>query len=135
MARMTSLLVATALLFGVVVAQTRCGRQASETDMELLPARTSSPDTSGITDAIRQNGGNVFVQLTAEANAPAVDALRLAGLKAPAGYDMPGPIVFTKISPLTVWGFVPAGGVKKIAELNFVTRIESSADRDGIFPH
>ena len=111
------------------------GIASSNNDTQLLPARTAPPDTSGVTDAIRENGGNVFVQLTDSASNAALEVLRQTGLGAPSGYSLPGPIVFTRISPLTIWGFVQPGGVRPLAELNFVTLIESSADRDGIFPH
>jgi hypothetical protein len=127
---------AAALTLGAANLIGSCGSIASgHNETQLLPARTAAPDTTRITDAIRQNGGNVFVQLTGNVNDAALEKLRHSGLGSPAGSSLPGPIVFLRVSPLTVWGFVQPGGVRRVAELNFVTLIESSADADGIFRH
>ncbi|MDQ6768977.1 MAG: hypothetical protein M3Z54_03205 [Gemmatimonadota bacterium] len=58
--------------------------------------------------------------------------LEAAGLQGPQGN--PHPLTFDALRLNVVWGFVPAGGVDRIAGLRFVTCIEPSSDPDGIFP-
>lgn len=93
-----------------------------------LPARTIAVDTSGVSSDIRLNGGNVFVKLTGEPTAASLDVLSRAGLQPPILPDHPTTIVtFPDLNIATVAGHVDAGGVRRIAILHFVIRIEASS--------
>ena len=97
---------------------------------ELLPNRSQAVDTSRVTPSLRTAGGGVFVQLTAEPTPAALDRLRKAGLQPPVGHE--ALVTFPALQIRTVWGVIQAGGVRALARVAFVTRIEPSADRDGI---
>lgn len=97
-----------------------------------MPLRVAPADTSRVTAAFSRVGGNVFVQLTAEPTAAALHALSSAGLRPPSGRS--AVVVFDNLDIRTVWGAVPAHGVHPLAALPFVTRVEPSADTDGIGP-
>lgn len=92
-----------------------------------LPARVGDVDTSGVTSTIRESGGNVFVKLTGEPTTKALIVLDRVGLLPPVLPDHPNSIVtLPDLKIATVAGYVRAGGVKEIAELSFVVRIERS---------
>ena len=97
---------------------------------ELPLSRTQAIDSSRVTAALRAEGGGVFVQLTAEPTSAALDRLRDAGLLPPFGRATL--VTFPALRIRTVAGVVRAGGVRALARVPFVTRIEPSADRDGI---
>jgi hypothetical protein len=97
-----------------------------------LPVRAADVDTSAVTATVRENGGNVFVKLTGEPTEKAIEVLGRAGLMPPILPDSPKAIVtFPDLKIATVAGYVRSGGVKDIALLPFVVRIEPSGGAIG----
>jgi hypothetical protein len=92
-----------------------------------LPMRSVAVDTVRVTPNLRLNGGGVFVKLTGEPTARALEVLERAGLQ-PLGYgpDSNSLVTFPALHIATVAGRVSAGGVRRLAELRFVMRIEPS---------
>lgn len=98
-----------------------------------LPARTRAPDLARLTERTRREGGNVFVRLTGEPTALALEVLSRAGLTAAHVPDPPpGIVTFDSLRIATVWGFASASAISRIAALRFVIMLESSSDPDGI---
>ncbi len=110
-----------------------CSRSPVDPGQTLLASRDAGPDTSRVTDALRHDGGNVFVKLTGRAGTPELLSLQAAGLSGPAGYGGSTAVTFDNILPNAVWGYVAAGGVRRIAELSYVIMIEPSADSGYIY--
>lgn len=105
-----------------------CSGSTALKDLDVgLPARVADVDTAGVSAAVRDNGGNVFVKLTGEPTERALEVLSRAGLMPPVLPDHPASIVtFPDLKIATVAGYVSAGGVKQIAQLRFVVRVEAS---------
>jgi hypothetical protein len=105
-----------------------CSESTALNDIDVgLPVRVTDVDTAAVTASLRTSGGNVFVALTGEPTAKALEVLDRAGLMPPVLSDHPTSIVtFPDLHIATVAGYVGAGGVRAIAELRFVTRIEPS---------
>lgn len=98
-----------------------------------LPPRSQAPDLSRLTAAARRDGSNLFVRLTGEPTALALQVLSRAGLSAAHVPDPPSGIVsFDSLRIATVWGWAPAQSIPRIAALLFVTMMEPSSDPDGI---
>lgn len=96
-----------------------------------LPGRRSGVDTSRFVTRFRDRGeGGVFIRLTGEPTANAVEALMRSGLRAPAGRSRP--VTFDSLKIRTVWGHLTRGQVRALAQLPWVERIESSEDEDAI---
>jgi hypothetical protein len=112
---------------GLVGGLSSCSESTGLNDIDVdLPSRTGPVDTTGVTAALRSTGGNVFVA-TAEPTDKALEVLGRAGLAPPVLPDHPTEIVtFPALQIKTVAGHVGAGGVRAIAELRFVTRVEAS---------
>lgn len=103
----------------------------------MWPSRTARIAlTSRLTPQIRKSGGNVFVRLTAEPTAKAIEVLALAGLTAAKVPDPPtGIVTFDSLKIATVWGWASAAALRRIAALKFVVMVEPSGDPDGIGPN
>jgi hypothetical protein len=97
--------------------------------LSLLPPRVADVDTSAVTSEVRQNGGDVFVKLTGFPGSDVLQHLSSKGLGPPSGRS-----ALVVLARNTVGGFVPAGGVDKIAAVSYVVRITPAADLDGVHP-
>ena len=97
----------------------------------LLPARSAGVDTTGVTDSLRHFGGDVLVELTGAPDDAALHSLRQAGLGAPAGGG-DGPVSLAVLPGAL--GHVAAGGIRQLASLAFVVRVEPAADSVGVGP-
>jgi hypothetical protein len=121
-----------ALLGWVVITLLACGEQAVSSELpalSLLPPRVADVDTSAVTSEVRQNGGDVFVKLTGFPGSDVLQHLSSKGLGPPSGRS-----ALVVLARNTVGGFVPAGGVDKIAAVSYVVRITPAADLDGVHP-
>jgi hypothetical protein len=121
-----------ALLGCVVGTLPACGEQVVSSEqaaLSLLPPRVADVDTSAVTSELRQNGGDVFVKLTGFPSSEVVQQLNSKGLGPPSGRSE-----LVVLARNTVGGFVPAGGVDRIAAVSYVVRITPAADLDGIHP-
>ena len=109
--------------FGIVLA---CSNSTALRDIDVgLPVRLAPVDTTGMTPGLRLNGGSVLVTLTGAPTVRALEVLERAGLQPPIPVDRPASSVAFPARSATLAGYIPAGGVRAIAELRFVTRIES----------
>ena len=101
-----------------------CASPSTSSTARRPPDRTIPVDTSRVTPALRDSGGGVFIQLTGAPRPRVVEELRQAGLRPPPGRPeirtYPGPGLNL------VWGYINPGGVRRLAELQFVIMIEPS---------
>jgi len=87
-----------------------------------LPNRIGGADTARISEIAHPDGGNVFITLTGEPTPAALEVLSAAGLEAPAGHaDI---VTFPNLKIATVAGHVARGTIRRLALLQFVTRID-----------
>jgi hypothetical protein len=97
-----------------------------------LPRRAGQVDLAAVTPMFRTSGGNAFVKLTGEPTRRALEVLGLSGLEPPTGHS--AIVVFGALRIATVWGYLPSGGVERLAALTFVEKIEPSESPGPIQP-